>query len=79
MPPVVHEFGHMLELLLETGDEVVRPVLKEDDKAEGEEHKQHEPKETADDTHAAHVNLPARDGQRSSAGGIRQPGAPVLR
>jgi len=49
----LNEFRYSLKFLLKTGDEVGRPVLKKDDKAESEKHKQHEPEQTADETHAA--------------------------
>jgi len=76
---MVREIDHVLRFLLKAGNEIARTVLEQNNKAEGEEHKQHEPKETADQTHAAHVNLPASDGQRSTELMIRQLRSLVLR
>lgn len=71
MDLMVDEIDHVLHFLLEAGNEFARAVLEQDHKAEGEEHKQHQPKKTADQTHAAHVSLPTPGGQRSAeAGGI---------
>ena len=74
----LHEFRHALKFLLKAGGEVGRPVLKKDDKAECEKHKQHEPEQIPDDSHAptltyGHpaVNDPVR--------GARQSLPPVLR
>jgi hypothetical protein len=76
---MIDKFSHVLQFLFETRNEIIGSVLEENDEAEGEKHKQQQPKETADQSHAAHVNLPASDGQRSGGGLIRQPAAPMLR
>lgn len=62
---MINEFDHVLEFLFESRNEIIRPVLEQNNEAEGEKHKQHEPKQTADQTHGADVNLPASNGQRS--------------
>ncbi len=41
-----------VQLLLETGNEVRRPVLKQDDKTEGEKHKQENPEQSSNEAHA---------------------------
>ena len=66
MDHAVDKLAYLLQLLLEAGTEFARTVLKQNDKAEGEEHEQHQPEKTADQTHAAHVNLLPSDGQRST-------------
>lgn len=71
MNPVIDQFDHVLAFFLEARHEIIRPILEKDDKAECEEHKQHEPKETADQAHAAHVNLRAFNGQRLAKFSIR--------
>src|SRR5262245_55531818 len=76
MQPMIDKFSHVLQFLHKTGNEIIRSVLEENHEAECEKHKQQEPKETADQGHAAHVNLPCSDGQRSAEGLIRQPAAP---
>lgn len=45
---MVDEIDHVLHFLLEAGNEFVRAVLEQHHKAEGEEHKQRQPKKTAD-------------------------------
>jgi len=79
MNPVIDEFDRVLKFLFESGNEIIRPVLEQNHEAEGEKHKQQEPKKTADQTHAADVNLPASSGQRSSIPLIRHRTAPMLR
>ena len=72
------EFRHTLKFLLKAGDEVGRPVLKEDDKAESEKHKQQEPEQTTDEAHAATltywfaaVNDPVRSARQSPSPMLR--------
>lgn len=52
MDGVLDEVRRAMEFLLETGDEISRAVLKKNDEAEGEKHKQQDPKKVSDETHA---------------------------
>jgi hypothetical protein len=46
------EVRNPLGFFLETGDEVIQPILKEHDEAESEKHKKHEPEQSAEESHA---------------------------
>jgi hypothetical protein len=41
-----------VQFLFETGNEVARPIFKQDDKAESEKHKQKNPEQSANEAHA---------------------------
>jgi dTDP-4-amino-4,6-dideoxygalactose transaminase len=60
-----------LKLLLESGREIVRPVLEKHDEAKGEEDKEDDPKKTAKQRHGAHCIAWSRDGQRSALEQLR--------
>ena len=47
----LHEVCYPVKLFLKTGDKVGRAVLKKDDEAECEKHKEQEPEKTPDETH----------------------------
>ena len=51
MDRFLDEIRRAREFLFESGDEIARPILKEDDEAEGKDDKQHEPKQTANQGH----------------------------
>jgi hypothetical protein len=55
---------HPFELRLESGREIVRPVLEKHDEAKGEKNKENEPEKPANQRHAIDGNLLARGGQR---------------
>lgn len=76
---MIDEFDRVLKFFFEPRNEIVRSVLEENHEAEGEKHKQQKPKNTANQAHAADVNLPASSGQRSAAPLIRHRTAPMLR
>jgi len=64
------ELRHPGELLLKPRNEVGGPILKENDEAESEKHKQHNPEQTSNETHAPTLTdwLPAvNDGNAASS------------
>ena len=70
MDRFLHEVCYPVKLFLKTGDKVGRAVLKKDDEAECEKHKEQEPEKTPDETHGRRLayRLPAIN---ESLGGVR--------